>query len=118
MAAKRQISRREFDWTRRIVYATSAGLFVRAIWRAWYVFTPHARPILVSRQQEIFDLLPFFGFAVASMCFAVFLSRCELRFPGECIQCGYDLRGSTTRCPECGEPMPKNSEDVADDKQL
>jgi hypothetical protein len=31
------------------------------------------------------------------------VQRTELRAAGLCVQCGYDLRGSRDRCPECGK---------------
>jgi hypothetical protein len=33
--------------------------------------------------------------------------RRERQESGLCVDCGYDLRGSTTRCPECGKAFKR-----------
>jgi hypothetical protein len=47
------------------------------------------------------------AFAVGPVAWLVQRRRTrERRRLGHCARCGYDLRGSTDRCPECGTPAP------------
>ena len=43
------------------------------------------------------------GYAMARLIGAVRIGRREQQ--GQCLRCGYDLRASKDRCPECGEPI-------------
>ena len=57
-------------------------------------------------------------FVLACGTVALFLRRVRRirrarRHPYGCAACGYDLRASRDRCPECGEPIPGSAATVA-----
>lgn len=60
---------------------------------AWGLLVPYWLPALISL------LLPAFSLAAA-------VRRRRRRRRGCCARCGYDLRGSPDRCPECGTISP------------
>lgn len=67
----------------------------------------------VSINLALVELAGAFVFGVM-LVVAVFVSlngRLSRPHPqGRCRKCGYDLRASTGRCPECGTPIPANQE--------
>ncbi len=55
--------------------------------------------------------VPYWAVAAASLIFPIVWwlkqrKRCKYVEQGRCAHCGYDLRASKDRCPECGTPIP------------
>jgi hypothetical protein len=46
--------------------------------------------------------VPLWSIALVWTSLALLTRRGRKRAPGECAQCGYDLKGVAGRCPECG----------------
>lgn len=58
-----------------------------------------------------FPLLPFLCAAVLPLMLLYWRRQRRLR-DGQCVHCGYDLRGNVSgRCPECGAAAPRPSDD-------
>lgn len=72
-------------------YGMSAGIGKRPIWDG----TMHA---------EAFPLYPLLVLLAIPLCLWVIAHRRQARreLEGKCPNCGYDLRATSDRCPECG----------------
>ena len=87
-------------------WATEQGDLSKPQW----VFLVHTRQLrlrlmrLVGIAAATGVLYPL-GFACATA-WAAFRERRRRRREGYCLRCGYDLRASLERCPECGTPIP------------
>ena len=94
---------------------TSTWFFVSAGWR-FYEKNPWAYPRVGDYTFYLGELpIPFWAIMVGSMLLparwaVVRLHAHHLRTKranaGLCVACGYDLRATPDRCPECGTPVP------------
>lgn len=99
---------REGMWPTATKQVSFLGFYA---WRQWHgveyvtsVAIPYWPFFLLS------VVLPIRGSAVA---LRAYRRRVRVK-SGQCATCGYDLRFSSERCPECGEPVrPTSSEKVA-----
>lgn len=93
---------RRVDWIREIAGPRAAtGLatftgdrsFRASPYRAmWYLVFPLWVPVLIASMYPVGTL-------------GWWLHRRRRLTPGRCVGCGYDLRESVERCPECGKPF-------------
>ena len=76
---------------------------------------------MIGRQLPVFSLIvPFWFVAIAMTMLLLVVLRSESRARrrrwrarhGCCVQCGYDLRASSERCPECGVAIPAGATSV------
>ena len=100
-----------FFWERLLRFSSLDKTYVRWVWgekpSAWFHYKWRWLPEVSRGGGETrFSMplyLPLLVFASwpLSQCFSVHRRRKRKKL-GLCVKCGYDLRGSKERCPECG----------------
>jgi len=97
--------RQEYTNVRWVVDRFRAEPRNRLAWRVLgfeFVVGPDFR----DSHSHVLVGLPFWLIALAAAGLLLALAHARRRYlvrPGLCAKCGYDLRGTPDRCPECGE---------------
>ena len=85
-----------------------AGLPLRLISQALNIsLVPNICFFMVAN-AICFGMLGSIAGVVYSKTFSPYHRRRKRKKLGLCVKCGYDLRGSKDRCPECGTEMQEN----------
>ncbi len=106
----------------RSVYSSSIGSIGFLLYRGHFSCTkfgpvpprggdiePSSNPEIWSVRVPIWPIAALFAVALPSLALAYRLRRRRCHKMGLCIKCGYDLRGSQERCPECGTPFDETA---------
>jgi len=94
----------------------SVAMFQVGGWKAVYANPLFSPPFFTEGHYVLIPywlLLVVFGFAPVRVGL-IWIRRRRRRRRGLCPNCAYDLRGSTERCPECGEPFDAGRKDMVD----
>ncbi len=80
-------------------------------WFQWYTSSPPGAAPSGPGIKRWGVAVPYWSVVLATLLYPAigiwrFRVRCRQRRQGLCLRCGYDLRASTDRCPECGTPIP------------
>jgi hypothetical protein len=78
---------------------------------AWQVLRESHKPVWATSWENDSILLPFWFLTSSFAMLSLLCARRDLRqryraWRQQCLACGYDLRASPGRCPECGTDRP------------